>query len=109
MIKCRLHIQNENVYMDEEVFIETTLICPPEIEGILYLTEEMQELLESKIKSDKTILTNYIPRYAYQGSYDCEDVEKMNPEDLSLDDAHTICSVKYTPEADYISIELTNS
>jgi hypothetical protein len=66
----------------------------------------MQNKLQEMARKDMKILDGYIPEWAYGGSYGCTDINKMNPDDLSFDDAHTVKSIMFTANEEYVDIEI---
>ena len=105
LLKCRIHIYNGSLFMDEEVFIETTLPCRPHIGDVIYLSEEQHDTLKKMVNMDN--VSFYIPQWAYYGSHGCEDKYKMNLDDISFVDAHTVEAIMLTQNDDCIDIEIT--
>lgn len=85
MIKVRLHIDSDNVFMDERVYfdIELPFIFPKGT--IIYGLDDINSKLEDKIKSDLDIANDYL-KYFYYGSHDIEKATIESLKDFSLID-----------------------
>jgi hypothetical protein len=115
MIKIRVHIEFEEGFMDENVFVDIVLPAVPRKGDTLYLTNEMQTELENRAKSDLKIAENYAPQwfYGHSGKYLSEIKEwkedTLKPEhlqDLSFDDANTVSAVAFDADSDIVHVEL---
>lgn len=114
MIKIRVHIENDDVFMDENVFVDITLPAVPRKGETLYLTDEAQTELENKAKSSLIVATPYAPLWFYGHSRaQLSDKEwkddTLKPEhlkDLSFDDANCVSGVAFDANSDMVHVEL---
>ena len=109
MYKIKVHINNNNQFLDSDVFVEIELPAVPRKGDNLYLTQEQQEILKNKVKSDLKIAQNYAPKWFYRGSSGCENPKEKNLKDLDFGDAIFVDSVAFTGGSEIIEIELDDS
>ena len=109
MYKIKVYINNYNQFIDSDVFVEIELPAVPRKGENLYLTEEQQEILKNKVKSDLKIAINYAPKWFYGASSGCENPKKNNLKDLDFGDAIFVDSVVFTGGSEFIQIELDDS
>ena len=92
-IKCRIHIALPNGrYMDDRLFIEITLPCLPSEGDTLCLREKSQKQLESKIESSPELTEVF-------------NWDSKRDELIDFVNVHSIC---FTPNVDYVDIELSD-
>ncbi len=115
MLKIRVHIENENTFMDENVFVDITLPAVPRKGDTLYLTEEAQTELENKAKSNLKIAVSYAPLWFYGHSrkhlseikeWDNDTLKPEHLKDLSFDDANCVSAVAFDANSDIVHVEL---
>ena len=106
MYKIKVHIKNENEFIDSNVFVDIELPAIPGIGEVLYLNEEQREILEKKAISDLSIAENYFPKWFYYGSSNYKEVEEKILENLLFQDAIFVDSVVFTANSNVIQIEL---
>ncbi len=104
MIKCRVHILNDHVVFDEDVFVEIEIPYLMPIGSMLFLNEKIEEL-EAKAKKSREIASRYHPEWFNGGDYDVE-FKKANINNLSFDDAKVVTQIAYVFGKDYVSIEI---
>ena len=106
MIKCKIYITNDNVYMDADVSIDIKLPCVPQIGSTLYLDEEQSLQLLNKAKSSLEIAERYAPKWFYGHSYNVEEVKEENLVDMGFDDATHVKAVSYNANSEIVEIGL---
>jgi hypothetical protein len=115
MKKIRVHIENEDTFLDENVFVDITLPAVPRKGDRLYLTEEAQTELENKAKLSIKVATSYAPLWFYgHTSIYLSKIKEwkedtLKPEhlkDLSFDDANTVSGVAFDANSDIVHVEL---
>jgi hypothetical protein len=109
MYKIKVHIKNDNDFLDSNVFVEIQLPAVPRKGEILYLNEEQQEILKKKVKSDLKIAVNYAPKWFYGASSGCENPKEKNLKDLDFGDAIFVNDVVFSGDSEFIQIELDDS
>lgn len=108
MIKIRVHVHNEELFMDEKVFVDIELPFVPQKGDALFLTEEHKNELVQQAKSSLIIAKRYSPKWFYGGSFHCKNPNEENLEDLSFDDALTVHQVCYFANEDLVHLEITS-
>jgi hypothetical protein len=106
MYKIKVHIKNDNDFLDSNVFVEIELPAVPRKGEILYLNEEQQEILKNKAKLNLEIAQNYAPKWFYGASSGCENPKEKNLKDLGFGDAIFVDSVVFSGDSEFIQIEL---
>lgn len=108
MLDFRVHVYNEEVWMDDNVFIDIKLPAVPHQGDIVTLSfEQRSELLDMAIKSLE-VARNYASTWCYGASHDVtyNTFTKDNLEDMCFDDIMTVDSLRYNPNSPIIDIEL---
>ena len=101
-----VHIKNENTYIDDNVCVQIELPAVPRKGEILYLQNDLKQVLEDKVKSNLEVAREYAPKWFYGHSYNCEEPKQVNLTDLSFDDAINVDSVAFNANSEIIHIEL---
>lgn len=109
MYKIKVHIKNDNDFLDSDVFVKIELPAVPRKGEILYLNKIQQEILKKKVKSDLKIAQNYAPKWFYGGSCGCENPKQKNLKDLNFGDAIFVDGVVFTGYSEFIQIELDDT
>ena len=105
MYKIRVHINNENEYIDNRVFVDIELPAVPRKGEFLYLGDNLSKL-EEKAKEDLTIAKDYSPKWFYGASSACQEPKQENLKDLSFADAIQVSSVAYISGEDIVHVEI---
>lgn len=106
MIKIRLHIYNENDFMNDKVSEDLFLPCLPRKGDFLYMSNEIQDKLESKIKSNIEIANDY-SMYFYYGA-DRNKITENDYDKLSLDDCIIVHDTLFQVGEDIVHISLSS-
>lgn len=101
-----IHIKNENIYMDDNVCVQIELPAVPRRGEILYLNDDLKQVLEDKAKSNLAVAREYAPKWFYGHSYNCEEPKQENLIDISFDDAIHVDSVAFNANSEIIHVEL---
>ena len=101
-----VHIKNENTYIDDNVCVQIALPAVPRKGEILYLQNDLKQVLEDKVKSNLEVAREYAPKWFYGHSYNCKKPNQENLIDLSFDDAINVDSVAFNANSEIIHIEL---
>ena len=109
MYKIIIHIENKEVYCDNEVSAEITLPHVPRRGEILYIDQSISDLLLEKAKSSLKIAMRYAPYWFYPKSETGKNITEADLEKLSFDDAIRVSQVAYKSNSDEIHIELNDS
>jgi len=105
MIKARVHIQSENIFMDKNLFIDVMLPGIPRIGETLFIGWENKNKLAEMAGKKIEIAENYL-EWFYGNSSNIEEVKKENLEDLSFADANTVTHIAYEANSNIIDIEI---
>lgn len=103
-----VHIKNENTYIDDNVYVQIELPAVPRKGEILYLDNDLKQVLEDKAKSNLEVAIKYAPEWFYGHSHNCEELKQENLTDLSFDDAIYVDSVAFHANSEIIHIELNS-
>ena len=104
----RIYIDNEGTFMDNLVSIDIQLPECPRKGDVLYLTDELIEELENKVKNDINLAEAYFPQWFFYGSKEKESLNLSDLENLSFDDAIIVNNIIFKANDDKIYIELTD-
>ena len=108
MVKVRVHIAGEGLFMDKNVFVEISLPAVPRIGDSFHLIEDMIDHLEKMAKSDIDIACQYFPKWFYRCPLGEKIFNGCDLEDLSFSDAVRVSDVLFTANSEIIDIELDN-
>lgn len=104
MKTIRVHVSNENDYLDNKVDIQLPAV--PRKGEYLHLPEELRQELEKQACKDLWVAANYAPKWFYAKSYGCTKPGAENLEDLSFSNAVYVSSVAYFANSELIHIEI---
>lgn len=105
MIKCRIHIYNDDTAMDMDVYTECLLPAIPQIDSVLHLNDKNTLELESKARSSKDIAEKYLDWF-YGKSCSSRNIDEADLNHLSFDDAIYVTDVRFVADSEYVDIEL---
>ena len=105
MIKVRLHIDSDNVFMDERIFFDTELPFIFPKGTIIYGLKDIKNKLEEKIKSDLDIANDYL-KYFYYGSHNIEKATTESLKDFSLIDCNFIVDYCYDMDDNIVHVSI---
>jgi hypothetical protein len=105
MIKCRIHIYNDDTAMDMDVYTECLLPAIPQIDSVLHLNDKNTIELEQKARSSKNIAERYL-YWFYGKSCSSRSIDEADLNDLSFDDAVYVTDVRFISDSEYVDIEL---
>lgn len=108
MIKCRIHILNEERYLDGNVFVDILLPSLPPIGSTLHIGEQLKNELENKVKSNVLIAVVYAPKWFYRVSFKSTEINEEHLSYLSFDDAVYVHEVSFRANQDFVSIVLSD-
>jgi hypothetical protein len=108
MIKCKIFISSGNGFLDENLFVEILLPGVP-IVGTYLQMGGLKDELERKAKSSFQIAKLYHPKWFYGSSKLKSEIEEIDVNDLSFEDAMYICSVTFKANDEYLYIEMTDT
>lgn len=108
MINIRVHIHNNNSFIDDKVFVDIKLPFVPKKGDTLYLTQEHKDSLKAQAISSLDIAKRYAPKWFYSGSSNCKNPTEENLKDLAFDDALYVHCVSYFADSDIVHLEITD-
>lgn len=111
MIDIRVYIENQNIYMEDNVFVDIKLPCVPRVGDQLILGRNFLDELECSAKYSLQVLSNYAPDWFYGKSYqDLEnnewEVKDKHVNDFSFGDAIRVTHVEFRANHNTVYIEL---
>lgn len=111
MIKVTIHINNDNIYMDDNVSKDVMLQCLPRVGDTFNLSDETKEHFYDIIH-ESNLYIRY-KKWLYGRSYKLEGSDLLScdkeslQEDFSFDDVCVVCSVLFEENGE-IHIELSD-
>lgn len=105
LVTLAVHIANDIDYMEDDVSVMVTLPGIPRIGERLFLSDQMQLLLQRKATSSLDIAQKYIHCF-YGHSNGIEEVKEENLKDLSFDEFTIVTDVLYKSNSSIVHIEL---
>lgn len=108
MYKIIIHIENKEMFLDNEVSAEITLPHVPRRGEIICIEQSILDLLLEKAKSSINIAMRYAPSWFYPKTETGKMITEADLENLSFDDAIYISQVAYKSNSDEIHIELND-
>ncbi|WP_321514943.1 hypothetical protein [Marinifilum fragile] len=104
MLKVRIFVKNENVYKDDNVFIDVQLPSVPRKGETIFLSEESYAELESKAKGNLEIAKRYAPKWFYGESFSVETPTEKDLDNLSFGDMMYVCDVFYIANNEIVNV-----
>lgn len=92
--------------MDDNVCVQIELPAVPRIGEIVYLDNDLMQVLEDKAKSNLAVAREYAPKWFYGHSSGCEEPKQENLIDISFGDAVRVDSVSFDANSEIIHVEL---
>jgi hypothetical protein len=102
-IKVRVHISNEDYFMDEKVFADVYLPAYPRIGERLIISVNAWNELTKKIFNDLKHAQNYL--HLIYGC-ECKHIKKENLKNLDFGNYNYISDVLYVADEDLIHVQL---